>query len=283
MSKYANRVIPRLPPKQLILDYFLDERRRGLQRWLRLISHHPLISNDILLKIFLTEVSDQNSMQQALVDDPDEFLHHSENLPIIDYCEFTKCRDDMRIKLNQVVKIKLLMEKQAKREMSQSKDFEELTLTVDHFMDNSDDSGLTDFSENFLEISRESEKMSTNQQKAVTERLDMVIEVLTAHSDMCDRVDKAFNEKIFAGTSGFRNVIRSLSIDKAATKCQEEDQEKRKAFSLHCVLEETKFVQKYLKLLPSILLQFSHEEAKGFSNISDTFNKIVQNEIDKLN
>lgn len=266
-------MIPRLPPKQLMLDSFIEERRSGLQRWLRLVTHHPLFSSDEVLKMFLTNSSGDhlNQMQNVFNDDPDEFLRLPFDAKLLhgDMDQLLSSRELMRSRLNQVVKLKRLMEQQSKREMNQSKDFAEMSITMKSIMRDTDDNSFQDFSESFIEVSKESEKVSTNQQLAVTERLVMVIDILTSHSDLCERV-----EKNFMSDSKTRTTENETSEIETA---------RRKTFSLFCVNEETKFAQQYLKLLPSILLQFSHEEAKGFTKISEGFRKIVQKESDKLN
>lgn len=269
-------MIPRLPPKQLMLDSFIEERRSGLQRWLRLMSHHPLFSTDEIFKSFLTISSSDylNQIQNVFNNDRDEFLrlHFDAKLMHGDMDQLLSSRELIRSRLNQVVKLKRLMEQQAKREMNQSKDFAEMSLTMKSIMRDTNDNSFKDFSENFLEISKESEKISTNQQLAVTERLVMVIDVLTAHSDLCERVEKNFMSNLQTMNSPQKTDNVSSEIEIA----------QRKTFSLFCVTEETKFAQQYLKLLPSILLQFSNEEAKGLATISEGFRKIIQKESDKI-
>lgn len=281
-----------------MMDAFLEERRCGLQRWLRLMSHHPLLSNDDIFKSFLTETSPDylSIMQDQFLKDPDEFydLPATVQLPTDDIDELVKNREFMRVMLNRVIKMKRLMEQQAKREMNQSKDFTELAVVLRSIKRDANDSSFDDFSNSFEEVAKASEKTSESQQKSVAERLEMLIEVLTAHSEMCDRVEKSINNEhqmlsktLQINKEKLKNVIRGSSPAdlKTINEKQQSDLEtlaRRNAFGIHCVIQETKFAQKYLKLLPSILLQFSHDEAKGFSNIASILNKIVQVESDKL-
>lgn len=299
LLKYSNRMIPKLPPKQLMIDSFLEERRCGLQRWLRLMSHHPLFSNDEIFRYFLTETSHDylSLMQENFSKDPDEFHHlpSTFKLPTDDIEQLVKNREFMRVMLNRVVKIKRLMAQQAKRETNQSKDFTELAVVLSSIRRDTNENSFADFSNSFEEISKESEGTSINQHRAVVERLEMLIEVLTAHSDMCDRVEKcithdhqALSRSLQINKEKIRNVIRGFSAAdlKAMNEKQQNDLEmmnRRNAFGIFCVILETNVAQKYLKLLPSILLQFSHEEAKGFTSISEIFKKIVKVESDKLN
>lgn len=281
-----------------MLDAFLEERRCGLQRWLYLMSHHPIIAYDEMFKIFLTDTSgeQQTILEAAFAKDFDEFEHLSSNkkLPYIDIEQLLTHRDLMRLMLNHVVKVKRLMEQQAKRELNQSADFEEMSVALDSIMRDTNDNALLDFSNQFLEFSKHSEKVSRSQQRAVMERLIMVIEVISAYLDMCDRIEKVLNcnnqtpaKMLNINTLIINTVIRNTSDDERAAAERNQNELEilriRRAFSLQCMMEETKLAQNYLKLLPSILLQFSNEEAKGFSIFSEIFNKIVQVESDKLN
>lgn len=230
-------------------------------------------------------------MQEEFLKNPDEFL----NVPLevklayIDVDRLDESREHIRIMLNYVVKLKRLIKEQAKREICQSRDFAEMSLVLDLVVRETNDHSVEDFSTHFSEISKESEIISTSQQNAVMERLEMIVEVLAAHSDLCDRVEKSLNAEqqakaLLANKEKLRNAIRGTSTD--TTLNQPSDIEiaaQRSAFAMFCVVQESKFAQQYLKLLPSILLQFSHEEAKGFKNISEVFNKIVRTESDKLN
>jgi sorting nexin-8 len=261
-------MLPRPPPKQIMLDSFIEERRCGLQRWLRLISHHPVISSDEILKTFLTNTSGDHllQMQNAFNGEGEELARLSEDfkIPHVDLFVLVSSRETMRTRLNQIVKLKRLMEQQAKREINQSKDFQELSTTVTSISSDL----FKDFATNFKAIASDSEKVAENQQLAVTERLLMIIDVLTSHSDLCERIEKNLD----ADTSR-RNF----------GEFYEHEVKRRRSFALFCIAEETKFAEKYLKLLPSILLQFSFEEANGFGNIAEKFKKIVQVESDKIN
>uniref|UniRef100_D8Q1I6 Sorting nexin MVP1 n=1 Tax=Schizophyllum commune (strain H4-8 / FGSC 9210) TaxID=578458 RepID=D8Q1I6_SCHCM len=56
--RYPFRLFPALPPKRIGPDeYFIEQRRRGLARVLNFIVNHPVIKDDALLGVFLTEPS----------------------------------------------------------------------------------------------------------------------------------------------------------------------------------------------------------------------------------
>lgn len=281
-------MIPRLPPKQLnpVIPFELEERRRGLQRWLRLISHHRILSSDEMFIVFLTETSGNHIrlMQTSFQNIPDELenLDLNVQLPLLDYDVLFDNRDLIRTQLSHVMKLRRLIDQQVKRETSQAKDFHDISQLVKSMMHQTNDLNLRDYPNKFSDISKESERVSRgDQQQAVIERLTMIIEMLIAHSDMCDRIERMQQTLIHALNNCAQKV--RMPTQQEIAKVEYDMLTNRKAFSLGCVIEETKFVKTYLRLLPSILLQFVIEEAKTFTNISELFKTLIQIESDKLN
>lgn len=292
-------MIPRLPPKQLMLDSLLEERRSGLERWLKLLSQHPIISKEKMMQVFLSDGSleQQERLRETFNSDSDEFAHLGENvvLPIEDQGRLAASRELMRTMLNSVSKIKRLMDNQIKRADVQSKDLADISSVLNLITKETRDSTFSDLSTGFNDISGISEKYCLRQQSAITERFNIILDVLIAHSDLCDRVEKGI-------ASEHQNMSRMLQINKQKLKgvirgtagdnvndlnvrqrSEVENLGKRSAFSLSCVLEETKLAQNYLKCLPSIMLSFVNEEHQGFKQIAEAWNNILIAESDKLN
>ncbi|KAF8488383.1 hypothetical protein F5888DRAFT_1753380 [Russula emetica] len=58
VRRYPFRLLPQLPPKRIGPDeMFLEQRRKGLERFLRFAINHPVIKDDALLGTFLAEPS----------------------------------------------------------------------------------------------------------------------------------------------------------------------------------------------------------------------------------
>ncbi|KAJ3878496.1 hypothetical protein F5051DRAFT_351946 [Lentinula edodes] len=56
--RYPFRLFPALPPKRIGPDeYFLEQRRKGLARCLNYVINHPVIKDDGVLSVFLSEIS----------------------------------------------------------------------------------------------------------------------------------------------------------------------------------------------------------------------------------
>lgn len=77
-------MIPRLPPKQIMMDSLLEERRKGLHRWLRITSRHPILGKSSLLKVFLTDESadHQEHLREIIDSELDEFANLSSDIVI---------------------------------------------------------------------------------------------------------------------------------------------------------------------------------------------------------
>ncbi|EJF64114.1 hypothetical protein DICSQDRAFT_81120 [Dichomitus squalens LYAD-421 SS1] len=58
VKRYPFRLLPALPPKRIGPDEgFLEQRRRGLARFINFVVNHPVIKDDAVLQSFLTEPS----------------------------------------------------------------------------------------------------------------------------------------------------------------------------------------------------------------------------------
>lgn len=276
-------MIVRLPPKQIMLDSFIEERRRNLQRWLILISQHPIFARDEMLKIFLTDTSNhhQEMINGVAVNSYDESLPQKYEFKLI----YEKKETAERI-LNEIIKIKRLINQQFKRQIEITEDFESLSSSLSSVIQATCDNSLNDYSENFLKIHANFDKKSReSQHAAVTERIELVIEIFTAFCDLTERTDETFkSEKTPTLIAGNRwQKLQSAFSGTVNYEISDNDErDRRMNYAVHCVLEEFKFTLKYLKLLPSILLKFTHEQASIYSNIAKLLNDIVDAESEKL-
>lgn len=183
------RMIPRLPPKQLMLDSLLEERRKGLHRWLRIVSRHPIVGNDPLLVQFLTDRSEghQEHLREVFSRELDEFSKLSENveLPLEDQGRLAASRETMRTMLNSVTKLKRLADQQSQRLHSQAKDIEEmgsvLKLIGSSHKQVFSGSTFDEMASGFKEVSNLSEQCAQQQHNSICERFNMLIDVLQAH------------------------------------------------------------------------------------------------------
>ncbi|GAB0097463.1 sorting nexin-8-like [Sergentomyia squamirostris] len=305
VTRFPYRMIPRLPPKQLMLDSLLEERRRGLQRWLKIVSRHPVIGSGSLLRNFLTDTSaeHQDHLRELFNSEPDEFSKLSEEveLPLEDQGRLASNREIMRTMLNAVTRLKKFIDQQVVRTSNQSKDMEDISSIL-KLMGSSDSvfafDTFTDMTKGFHEVSRITEKTAVTLESAISERYNMLLDVLTGHSDLCDRVEKgivaehqrALTKMVTLNKQKMKGVIRGTAADNVAAMHEKEIAQtgvvgtlgRRSAFSLQCVLQETSLAQEYLQALPSIVLAFCHEQNKSNSVCADIWREILNAEAQRL-
>ena len=82
LSRFPYRLIPRLPPAKLMANIvgvtsdFIELRRKSLERWLTIITSHPVLREDVMTRAFLTDAhSDHASwLREQFRHFPDEFV-----------------------------------------------------------------------------------------------------------------------------------------------------------------------------------------------------------------
>uniref|UniRef100_A0A1B0CKB2 Putative sorting nexin-8 n=1 Tax=Lutzomyia longipalpis TaxID=7200 RepID=A0A1B0CKB2_LUTLO len=289
VTRFPYRMIPRLPPKQLMLDSLLEERRRGLQRWLKDRFATSYSSSD-----------HQEHLRELFNSEPDEFSTLSEEveLPLEDQGRLASNREIMRTMLNAVTRLKKFVDQQVARSVNQSKDMEDISSIL-KLLSSSDRvfsfDTFPDMTKGFHEVAKISEKSAMTLENAISERFNMLLDVLTAHSDLCDRVEKgivaehqrALTKMLTLNKQKMKGVIRGTAADNVAALHEKEVAQtgvvgtlgRRSAFQS----SETSLAQEYLQALPSIVLAFCNEQNQSNSLSADTWREILNAEAKRLN
>ncbi|TKY90720.1 hypothetical protein EX895_000718 [Sporisorium graminicola] len=108
VKRYPFRCLPVLPPKRIAMpiagrhlsadDLFIERRRRGLERYLRLLTCHPVLREDKLVEVFFTEprpIAEWKSSAPAL------FLDEEGLIKTVDESERMSIPEDLELKLTQ--------------------------------------------------------------------------------------------------------------------------------------------------------------------------------------
>ncbi|CDS02050.1 hypothetical protein [Sporisorium scitamineum] len=108
VKRYPFRCLPVLPPKRIAMpiagrhlsadDLFIERRRRGLERYLRMLTCHPVLREDKLVEVFFTEprpITEWKSSAPAL------FLDEEGLVKTVDDAERMSIPDDLQLKLTQ--------------------------------------------------------------------------------------------------------------------------------------------------------------------------------------
>lgn len=144
VRRYPFRLLPALPPKRVNPDAnFLEQRRRGLARWLNFVINHPIIRDDGLLSVFLTEPAFEEWRKHTAVSMEEESASKR-----IDRVEEMTIPSDLEEKLNLVrgklsllieqwQRICLIAERLMKRRESAAADLARLTMTLSALVEGS--------------------------------------------------------------------------------------------------------------------------------------------------
>lgn len=303
LEKYPYRMIPSLPPKQLMVDSLLEERRRGLQTWLASICMHPVLGCSPILVTFLSDKTEDHRYRMRVMYEKqvDEFsrLRDDVELPLEDQTKLAASRDRLRTILHSLQRLRNIFDEQTVRAEQQARDMAEVDLILQglEVRDVFGDKTLEDISHSAQAVSKQSERYVQLQRFAVNERIHVLMEILIAHNELCDRVEKgifteyqkALSKSLNISRAKMRSVIRGSTQENLSTLAQREQMQsgeasalgRKCAFALQCVRSETTLAEQYLQALPSILLAYANEESQYHSKMSKIWHQLVTNESSK--
>ncbi|KAL1130761.1 hypothetical protein AAG570_012002, partial [Ranatra chinensis] len=297
LCRFPYRLIPNLPPKKIGVVFsvdaqFLENRRKGLLRWLTFFSRHPVISNDALFHFFLTQtVPDLHlKIKEVFKNVPDEFSTSEMAAKAKEFVlpntpnEFAASREQIRVIQSGVGKVKQIADLFAIRSRSYAADMAELGVQLCEL--SAEDGGnsvwatggndtwartkkgLGIISKEFPLLSRKALEQALKEENEVCEKLTMLLEVLNGHQELCERVEKgvshdhqsALSKMLSLKKRQIQDVLRGTDAESIAVlenrMLQQESViasvELRTAFSFYCVRMETHLVHTYLETLAQV-------------------------------
>uniref|UniRef100_A0A182YRZ0 Uncharacterized protein n=1 Tax=Anopheles stephensi TaxID=30069 RepID=A0A182YRZ0_ANOST len=304
--KYPYRLLPALPPKQLMLDSLLEERRRGLQTWLIIVSLHPVLGSSPIVSTFLrdTTTDHQYRLRVAYEKQMDELvrLRPDATLPEVDMDTLAESRTRLRRVQHSIDRLKQLFDRRlchSKCQPAECAEIEDILQSRDLRDTFNEDGTLEDMATGERLVAKQYERYVQVQQRAVSERLDVLLEVLHAHSDLCEGIEKsiladqqraAAKSTAGVGSSGnVRTKTKAPSIHQSNITTQHDAPTtdlkhlaRRSAFAFSCAQAETLLAERYLQSLPSILLSYAHEEQQHHQKMSKIWHRLVVSESSRL-
>ncbi|KFB35143.1 AGAP012012-PA-like protein [Anopheles sinensis] len=185
-EKYPYRLLPTLPPKQLMLDALLEERRRGLQTWLTIVSLHPVLGSTTIVGTFLRDATTdyQYRLRVAYEKQMDEYarLRPDVQLPGEDMDALTEARTRMRRVQDDICRLKELFDDHTFRNEQQLSERSEIADILIMMVCACLPHGTFEHMSTSMRLaSRQCEHNVRVQQRVITERLHVLLEVLHAH------------------------------------------------------------------------------------------------------
>uniref|UniRef100_A0A182PM00 PX domain-containing protein n=1 Tax=Anopheles epiroticus TaxID=199890 RepID=A0A182PM00_9DIPT len=300
-EKYPYRLLPALPPKQLMLDSLLEERRRGLQTWLTIVALHPVLGGSPIVSTFLrdTTTDHQYRLRVAYEKQMDELerLRPDATLPVVDVDTLADSRTRLRRVQCSVGRMKQLFDRRlchSRRQTAECAEIDRILQGPDLRDVFNEDATFEDMSASERLIAKQVERYVQVQQRAVTERLDVLLEVLHAHSELCERIERGIiaeqqravvkSPGVGAGRGREKVIARSINQSDAMALPADGNGSatRRSAFAFSCAQTETLLAERYLQSLPSILLSYAHEEQQHHQKMSKIWHRLVVSESSRL-
>ncbi|XP_014242637.1 sorting nexin-8-like [Cimex lectularius] len=323
LNRFPYRLIPKLPPKKIVGVFpsdsiFLENRRKGLERWLTLIARHPIISLDAILHFFLTQAVPDlyTKIKEVFKSVPDEFTTSElaakakELIIPNNNSDFAASREHIRIIHLGVQKMKAIADHVAFRSQRYSVDMEEMAavltdISLEHINDTHLGiaknenwkyiiSGLKNISKELELLSMKSKKHNVKEEEDVCERLSVLLDILSGHQDLCERVEKgvshdhqsALSKMMALKKRQIQGVLRGSDAESVAVlenrMLQQENViasvELRTAFSLYCVKMETALVFSYLETLVFIMNSLVAVQVSLHSELAEVW-KLIQSAV----
>ncbi|KZT09942.1 uncharacterized protein LAESUDRAFT_722098 [Laetiporus sulphureus 93-53] len=142
VKRYPFRLLPALPPKRVGPDEnFLEQRRKGLARFLNFVINHPVIKEDGLLAVFLTEPNFESWRKHSSISYDEEStskrVDHVEEMSIPSDLEdkLAVVRGKVGFLIEHWQKICMLAERVIRRREAEAADLARLTNTMNSLVE----------------------------------------------------------------------------------------------------------------------------------------------------
>ncbi|RIA94928.1 hypothetical protein C1645_758680 [Glomus cerebriforme] len=299
VKRYPFRILPALPPKKIGVDEsFLEKRRKGLTRFLNFIARHPVLKDDDLVEMFLTEQSQIAEWRKNNTPDLKEEYLKKRITPEME----ARIPDNLDERLNKVFK-KLddtidhyrnmcnLMERIARRQEGMATDYTRYSLALNSLIEKENGCYIEDcyncsqVVHGLEQVSNHFQKTSSVMEDAANATLDNVLENLKRHRDLLvsfretfERRDRLAVDTVETLNSRLRANQAKLSLldGKEGTEQEterlkitiqkdEEDiklQQKRKLFVRYCLYTELTLFHKSSAFISLLYQNFVNDQIK---------------------
>ncbi|XP_063461668.1 sorting nexin-8 isoform X1 [Pan paniscus] len=315
LHKFPYRMVPALPPKRMLgADReFIEARRRALKRFVNLVARHPLFSEDVVLKLFLSfSGSDvQNKLKESAQCVGDEFLNcklatrAKDFLPADIQAQFAISRELIRNIYNSFHKLRDRAERIASRAIDNAADLlifgkelsaigSDTTPLPSWAALNSSTWGslkqaLKGLSVEFALLADKAAQQGKQEENDVVEKLSLFLDLLQSYKDLCERHEKGVLHKHQRALHKYSLMKRQMmsataqnrepeSVEQLESRIVEENaiqtMELRNYFSLYCLHQETQLIHVYLPLTSHILRAFVNSQIQGHKEMSKVWNDL---------
>ncbi|KAK7112126.1 sorting nexin-8-like isoform X2 [Littorina saxatilis] len=216
MMRFPYRILPRLPPKKMLgaNREFIEQRKKALKRYINIMARHPQISDDKLLKFFLTFSGNdtQHKIKEQFRGIPDEFMTSNmaskakDLVPMDTQTQLGNSREHIRMLTETVSRMKDIAERMVIRSTgfatdmlmfgrqlsAMSSDNTPLTAWATGTNDTWPQlqKGFKHLSVEYATLSDRSTQAAIDLEDGVVEKLSLFLDILVAYRDLCERHEK---------------------------------------------------------------------------------------------
>uniref|UniRef100_A0A2K6TUH1 PX domain-containing protein n=1 Tax=Saimiri boliviensis boliviensis TaxID=39432 RepID=A0A2K6TUH1_SAIBB len=310
LHKFPYRMVPALPPKRMLgADReFIEARRRALKRFVNLVARHPLFSEDVVLKLFLSfSGSDvQNKLKESAQCVGDEFMNcklatrakvffyfgpvlpffirETIVLTFILILPPLRGRDCAAIPLSP-----LLCACSLSAIGSDTTPLPSLAA-LNSSTWGSLKQALKGLSVEFALLADKAAQQGKQEENDVVEKLNLFLDLLQSYKDLCERHEKGVLHKHQRALHKYSLMKRQMmsaavqnrepeSVEQLESRIVEQENaiqtmELRNYFSLYCLHQETQLIHVYLPLTSHILRAFVNSQIQGHKEMSKVWNDL---------
>nr|XP_057906185.1 sorting nexin-8a isoform X2 [Doryrhamphus excisus] len=311
MQRFPYRVVPALPPKRMLKGVltsvsereFIEGRRRGLRRFVNLVAKHPFLSEDELVKTFLTfGGSDvQTRLRDIYKKTGDEFMTNRIATEAKDYLpadiqnQFSQSRELIKNIYNSIYKLREQAEKMAERSKGNASDLllfgRELstlgseTLFLPPLASSQSTWGpmcqsLKSLSAEFAKLSHQAGQQARREQDDVVEKLNLFLDLLQSYRDLCERHEKGVPHEYQRALQKY-GMMKKQMLNTIVQPREQALQESaiqtmtlRNYFALFCLHQETQLIFTYLPITSHILGAFVNSQVQGHREMGAVWNEL---------
>ncbi|XP_023349115.1 sorting nexin-8 [Eurytemora carolleeae] len=314
LQRFPYRIVPKLPPAKLMAKVAgvdsdtIDQRRKALTRWLSIVTSHPAFSMDLMIKFFLTDISNDfaNYLKDQFRHLPDEFMLNEDGPRARDVAtpglraSVMAYRTKMSSLLEVLHHLGTLFGSMVRRQGQTATDIDQLSKEF-ALLSNSDVSPTSEWTRIKEQMYSASKQFSLLGKKyAVLEHAEdddclqkvlLLLDVLNGFEDLSQRHEKGLAQDQKRGMEKLGMIKRRdtrgvLAVNSTWREQIEQrigeheivlsDLESRQAFALLCINEETKLCLLYFEILGNLLESLSSLENKHLSEISTLWANLIK-------
>ncbi|CAJ0837126.1 9602_t:CDS:10 [Entrophospora sp. SA101] len=296
VKRYPFRILPILPPKKIGVNVFyfthdeafLEKRRKGLARFLNFIARHPVLKNDDLVEMFLTEQTEIAVWRRNNAPDLDEEFFKKEissqmeqRIPGDLNARLESVYNNLDQSIEHYLNMCNFMERIARSQEGTASDYMRYSLSLNSLIENEKDCFIenccncSQMMDGLEQVSSHFQHASTIMEDAATSILETVLEDLKRHRDLLLSFKDTFErrDRLVIDTSETLNnrisinqaKLKSLSSQKTSDPEDEGDlkvQLRKQNFVRYCMHSELNLLHKSSAFVSLLYRNFINEQMK---------------------